>query len=452
MEKKYKNNDASTDKSPLGGDKGGLNIIQIIPGSGGSFYCGNCLRDSKFVDSLKSLGHTVVKVPMYLPLFSDEHDLEDIPVFYGAISIYLKQLYPIFRKAPAWFDRLLNSKPLMKLAAGMAGSTNAKGLEEMTISMLLGEQGQQGEELDKMIDWIGEHCQPDVIHLSNALLLGLARRMKEKLKVPVVCSLQDEDVWVDPMKPSARDHVWKLMSERAADVDAFIAVSDYYAQAAQKWMKLPAEKINTVHLGVDPADYEFSNAAQRKREIGYLSRMNAENGMEVLVDAFILLKKEARFDDVHLHITGGKTGEDTEFIKHQKQKLEHAGIRSFAHFWEGFEGTHRKNFLKRMQLMSVPVLNGEAFGIYLTEAMASGIPVVQPALGAFPEIVNTAGGGVIYEPNTPEALAKAWADLLDDPKKIEQLSNEARASVEKHFDINIQARELVEIYKNIKYC
>jgi glycosyltransferase involved in cell wall biosynthesis len=428
----------------------GLNIIHIIPGSGGSFYCGNCLRDSKYVDSLKKLGHKVVKVPMYLPLFSDEHDLEEIPVFYGAISIYLKQLYPIFRKAPAWFDHLLNSKPMMKLAAGMAGSTNAKGLEEMTISMLLGEQGDQSKELDKMVDWIAEHCQPDVVHLSNALLLGLARKLKEKLNVAVVCSLQDEDVWVEPMKPSAREHVWKLMSERAKDVDAFIAVSDYFAKAAQKWMNLPQEKIHTVHLGVDPADYPFFSTEGKQREIGYISRMNAENGTEVLVDAFIQLKKENRFNDVHLHLTGGHTSEDHSFIKTQKSKLESAGIRQYAHFWEGFEGTHRMNFLKRMQLLSVPVLNGEAFGIYLTEAMASGIPVVQPALGAFPEIISTAGGGVIYQPNTPEALAKAWANLLDDPKKIKQLSHEARASVEKNFDINKQADKMIAVYKKIK--
>ncbi|MDA3928869.1 MAG: glycosyltransferase family 4 protein [Prolixibacteraceae bacterium] len=426
-----------------------MNIIQIIPGSGGSFYCGNCLRDSKFVDSLKSLGHTVVKVPMYLPLFSDEHDLEDIPVFYGAISIYLKQLYPIFRKAPAWVDRLLNSKPMMKLAAGMAGSTNAKGLEEMTISMLLGEEGEQSADLDKMVDWIGEHCKPDVIHLSNALLLGLARRMKEKLNVPVVCSLQDEDVWVDVMKPSAREHVWKLMGERAKDVDAFIAVSEFYAKAAQQWMNLPSEKLHTVHLGVDPADYPFSNAVTRNREIGYISRMNAENGTEVLIDAFILLKKEVRFNDVHLHLTGGSTGEDVSFIKIQKKKLEENEIRSFVHFWEGFEGNHRKNFLKRVQLLSVPVLNGEAFGIYLTEAMASGIPVVQPALGAFPEITNKAGGGLIYKPNTPVALAKAWMKLLDNPKQIEKLSNEARKSVENHFDINTQAEKLIEVYMKL---
>ena len=63
-------------------------------------------------------------------------------------------------------------------------------------------------------------------------------------------------------------------------------------------------------------------------------------------------------------------------------------------------------------MVSVPVRNGEAFGIYLLECMASGVPVVQPALGAFPEIVELAGGGVIYEANTPEALAGSLEILI----------------------------------------
>ena len=122
--------------------------MHIIPGSGGSFYCGNCLRDSKYVEAMRDSDHQVVKLPMYLPLFADEHDLSrEIPVFYGAISIYLKQLYPVFRRAPKWVDRMLNSKPMLKLASKFAGSTRAKGLEEMTVSMLLGEEGQQKEEL-----------------------------------------------------------------------------------------------------------------------------------------------------------------------------------------------------------------------------------------------------------------------------------------------------------------
>ncbi len=270
-----------------------MNIIQIIPGSGGSFYCGNCLRDSKMVLALREQGYNVTKLPMYLPLFADEHDLTDIPVFYGAISLYLKLRYPFLRKAPAWLDRFLNSPPMLKIAASMAGSTRAKGLEEMTISMLLGEEGLQKEELEKMVDWIAENCKPDVIHISNALLLGLARRLKEKLNVVIACSLQDEDTWVEPMKPEFRDKIWELMHERSKEVDAFIAVSDYYADYMKDHMKLPAEKIHTVQLGVDPEDYQVRPVNEKGRNIGFISRMCHANGLDILVDAFLRTKKHA---------------------------------------------------------------------------------------------------------------------------------------------------------------
>ncbi len=216
-------------------------------------------------------------------------------------------------------------------------------------------------------------------------------------------------------------------------------------------MNLPEDKVHTVHLGIDPADYPFLNSVNKKQEIGFISRMNHENGLDIAIDAFLLLKKEKGYEDVHLHLTGGSTGEDAGFLKEQKKKIEASGLRPFIHFWEGFEGHHRMNFLGRMQLLSVPVRNGEAFGIYLTEAMASGIPVVQPKLGAFPEIVGKGGGGVIFEPDTPEALKEAWKSIIDDTGKMEKLSNEARASVEKHFDINVQAEKLVEIYNMIEH-
>ena len=74
-------------------------------------------------------------------------------------------------------------------------------------------------------------------------------------------------------------------------------------------------------------------------------------------------------------------------------------------FHEAFEGAGRKEFFKKVSLISVPVRNGEAFGMYLLESMASGIPVVQPSLGAFPEIISLSGGGIVYQPNTPEELS-----------------------------------------------
>ena len=426
-----------------------MNIVQIIPGSGGSFYCGNCLRDSKYVVALREQGHQVIKIPMYLPIFSDEHDITEIPVFYGAVSIYLKQLYPFLRKCPEWVDRLFNSKPLLKMAASMAGSTNAKGLEEMTVSMLLGENGQQKDELERLVDWMEEHCKPDIVHISNALLLGLAHRIKERLNVPIVCSLQDEDVWVDAMQPAFQDQIWKLMSEKAKDVDLFIAVSNYFSDVMQQRMNLPAEKVHSLYLGVDPFDYDFIQPLHKQRNIGYISRMCHENGLDILVDAFIQLKKKTGFDDVKLILTGGFTGSDEKYIKAIRKELAKEELEGEVEFAEDFEGDGRREFFNKVSAVAVPVRNGEAFGMYLLEAMASGVPVVQPALGAFPEIINISGGGVVYQPNTSESLCEALAGLLSDPKKLNALSLNARKGVETNFNIHDHAKEMIGVYQKI---
>jgi len=424
-----------------------MNILQIIPGSGGSFYCGNCLRDDKFHLAMKKQGHEVTKIPMYLPLFSDEHDLNEIPVFYGAISIYLKQLYPIFRHAPAWVDRLLNSAPMLKLAASMAGSTSAKGLEEMTISMLMGEEGKQKDELNRMVSWMAEYLKPDVIHISNALLLGLATKLKQEFPNAIImCSLQDEDVWVDAMNDSFRDKIWALMSTKAEDVDGFIAVSDFYAQVSLEKMNIPAEKVFTNHLGVDAEEYTCVAAHTKERNMGYISRMCEANGFDIMVDAFIHLKKDPAFADVKLILTGGSTGDDKALIKQIRQKLKDAKLTDQVEFHEDFDGEGRHEFFAKVKIISVPVRNGEAFGLYLLESMASGVPVVQPQLGAFPEIVEKSGGGVIYEDNSPKELASALKDLLNQEDKLQELSLSARKGVANEFNIYRQADKLIAIY------
>jgi glycosyltransferase involved in cell wall biosynthesis len=423
-----------------------MNIVQIIPGSGGSFYCGNCLRDSKMVHALRKSGHQVTIIPMYLPLFSDDKDLSQVPVFYGAVSIYLKQLYPIFRKAPGWVDKFLNSKAVLKFAAGKAGTTRANGLEDMTISMLLGEAGKQSEELDKMVDWIAENCQPDVVHLSNALLLGLAHKIKSKLNVPVICSLQDEHTWVDIMPPAFRSKVWNLMTEKSRDIDQFVSVSQFYAAFCQNKMQIEAERIKTVHLGVDTSDYTFINSIEKQKNIGFLSRMCKDNGLDILVDAFIIAKKQQDLNEVKLLISGGSTNDDKAYIKRIQSKLVKHGLNNCVEFIEDFSDEGKSDFFNRVSLLSVPVRFEEAFGIYLIESMASGIPVIQPEQGAFPEIIQDNKNGRLYKPNEPVQLANAIMELLRHDNTLEQMSLESRKSVENNFDVYIQAEKLLDIY------
>ena len=62
-------------------------------------------------------------------------------------------------------------------------------------------------------------------------------------------------------------------------------------------------------------------------------------------------------------------------------------------------------FLQSLDVMSVPATYAEPKGIFLLEAMATGVPVVQPRRGAFPEIIERTGGGLLVEPDDAEALA-----------------------------------------------
>ena len=426
-----------------------MKIAHIIPGSGGSFYCGNCLRDSKYMKALQDLNQEVIKVPLYLPLFDDAHDLNQVPVFYGAVDIYLKQRFPVFRHMPAFVDKMLNSKPMLHLAAQNAGSTRAKGLEEMTVSMLLGEEGLQKEELERLVQWLRDEAKPDVVHLSNALLLGLARRIKQEMNIPVVCSLQDEDVWVDVMSDKHRDEVWQLMEKRGREVDAFVSVSDFYAREMKKRMHIRPEQLLVNYIGVDAADYPVKPIEQKEPVIGFISRMCEENGLGILIDAFIHLKEDENYHAVKLKITGGKTNDDTTFIKQQKKKIAKAKLENVIFWVEEFEGPSRQDFFDSVAVLTVPVLNGEAFGLYQLEALASGIPLVQPELGAFPEVVGLSEGGLIYHPNSPKKLEKAWKSIILDKEKLTDLSRKGLAGVKAHFDIHKQAGKLVEIYKNV---
>jgi len=427
-----------------------MKIINIVPGFGGTFYCGNCLRDSGFTKSLKDLGHEAHTLPIYLPLFADDSENESgVPVFYGAVNIYLKQNFPFFRKMPAWLERFFNSSPILKYAARKAGSTRAEGLEEMTFSMLRGHEGYQQEELHELITYLKEHEKPDVVHLSNALLLGLAYKIKTELGIPVVCSLQDEDVWVDAMNEQWQEKTWKMMSEKASDVDAFIAVSHYFAGIMADKMKIPAQKLHPIYVGVDPQKYTVFQPALNPPVIGYLSRLCAENGFEILIDAFIELKKNPAFRDAKLRVAGGKTSDDDPFINKQTKKLKKNGFLQDVAFVDAYRKEAVRVFFDGLTVLSVPVLKGEAFGLYQLEALAAGIPMVQPDLGAFPEIIEATGGGVIYQPNSPKALSEKWAEVFSNPEKLQQMSLDGRKSIEEKFNMMELTKKIVRVYERL---
>lgn len=427
-----------------------MKIAYVTPGSGQRFYCQNCFRDTALLRSLASLGHDVVKVPMYLPSdLEGDTNIFETPVFYGAINVFLKEKLPFYRHAPEWIERLFDSSVLLQLAAKKSGSTRATGLEEMTLSMLHGERGRQMSELDHLIRYLRTEIAPDVVHLSNSLLLGLAHRLKNDLGTGVVCSLQDENEWVDLMDEHYQSQVWNLMAEKAVDVDFFVTASQFYSNQSQKQLKIPVDKIKVIYGGIDFDGYQRSTLPFDPPVIGYLCRMSEYFGLGILVDAFIELKKESRFQDLRLYLTGGYSGDDKPFVNRQMKKISEHGFVQDVRVFKDFCKDSRIKFLKSLTVLSVPVPTGEAFGAYQVEALAAGVPIVQPNVGCYPEFIEMTKGGVIYEPNTSEKLATAIASLLSDQEKVRKLGEQGRRVVLEKFSMDQMAKNIEGIYNDV---
>jgi glycosyltransferase involved in cell wall biosynthesis len=428
-----------------------MRIVQITPGSGGSFYCENCLRDAALVAAMRSLGHDVVMVPMYLPLEPEKNMVTaSAPIFFGGLNVYLQQKSAFFRKTPRWLDRLLDSPGLLRWMGRKAGMTSAKDLGETTISMLRGRHGHQTKELDRLTAWLAEQeNKPQVVCLSNILLAGLARPLKAKLGVPVVCLLQDEDGFLDGLAPPYSQKAWEIVGDCSRDMDAFIAVSRYYAAVMAERLRLEEGRLDVVYTGISLDGYQPPQTLPRTPAIGYLSRMCADRGLGTLVDAFVILKKNEKLGRLRLRVAGGERGDDEAFMKQIKHTLNSRGLINDVDFLSDFGRDARHSFLQTLSILSVPERQPVACGMYVLEALAAGVPVVEPAIGVFPELIEMTGGGVLYEPNAAAALAAALETLLLDPDRARDLGRKGRDVVLRKFNIEQTAQQMVRTYERL---
>jgi len=314
--------------------------------------------------------------------------------------------------------------------------------------MLRGEQGRQAKELQRLVEWLNEpDNKPDVVVLSNILLAGVARRIKARLDVPVLSLLQDEDSFLDALTEPYAKQAWQMLAERAEDVDAFIAVSKYYADVMKQRLRVNAERMHVVHMGISLDAYDPPPGEPDIPTIGYLSRMCPDKGLDMLVDAFISLKRNEKLKNTRLQIAGGQTPNDKAFIGNIRQELDSHGLSEDVEFLPTLEHKSKVSFLRTLSVLSVPEKRPIAYGLYVLEALAAGVPVVEPAIGAFCELLEMTGGGVLYEPNDAEALVAAIQPLLFGPNYAHDLGKKGRENVFAKFNIEQTAQKIERIYK-----
>ena len=434
-----------------------MNLVQITPGAG-SMYCGNCLRDNALVAALHRLGHQATLVPVYLPLTLDEPDQSSgVPIFYGGISVFLDHHWPWFRKAPAWIRTLLAAKPLLALAAGRAAKTRPEDVGGLTESMLLGTEGRQARDLEQLVDWLAQHAEPDLVCLSNALLIGMARRIRSALHVPVACMLQGEDAFLDALGEPHRTRCWELLASRVAEADVLMAPSRYFGDLMTRRLGLSHNQVHVVPNGISVAGYDApsvpgpsAEAWFHKPAVGFLARMCPEKGLDTLVEAWMAVRQKRTAPKARLRIAGSCGPADQVFVKALQRKINQAGLDGEVEFFPNLGRQEKVKFLQSLTVFSVPARSGEAFGLYVLEALAAGVPVVQPRTAAFPELIEETGGGVLFPPEDPAALAGILEELLSDPDRARSLGEAGRRAVIKNYSAEAMARRTIEVFESAR--
>jgi glycosyltransferase involved in cell wall biosynthesis len=427
-----------------------MKIVYLITGSGGSFYCGNCYRDMIYLRAIRKVpGINASAIPLYLP--PDDTNSEtgmDKNVFFGAISMYLREKVPFLKNMPVFMDKLVDSRPMLKMAARKAGTTNPEGLEEMTLNMIKGENAFPEKELQRLIDYLCKDGKPDIIHLSNALIIGLARQIKKKLNVKIVCSLLNEDDWIDEMMEPYQSGAWKLIAREANNVDFFLTPSTYYKELFISKTGISGDNFHVIPLGFDP-DLKKIEKKDNYPAIGYFCRINSQNGIDKLVDAFIKLRSSNKLPGLTLHISGGYTGDDKPFIADQIKKIKDNGLKSSVRIYPEFHGNSKQEFFNNIDIMCVPVRKHDGYGLYILEANAAGVPVVQPATGAFPEIIERTGGGITYTPDTVDELSANLMKTLSNRELCIELGKKGQENVLKGLSLIKMSEELSKVYNSL---
>lgn len=395
-------------------------------------------------------GSNASAIPLYLPPDESISDPGfDKNVFFGAISLYLREKVPFLKNMPLFFDKLLDSAPMLRMAAKRAGTTSSEGLEDMTINMITGQNAFPDIELQRLVDYINKDGRPDILHLSNALIIGLARQLKKKMDVIIVCSLLNEDDWLDDMAEPYRSNSWKLIAKEASNVDAFVTPSNYYKQLFIDKTGISGENIHVIPLGIEPGNLTTLKKTIKTPGLGYFCRLNSHNGFDKIVDAFIEIRKQDAIPGLTFHVSGGYTGVDKAFIREQIKKIKENGLRDSVRIYPEFHGYSKERFFSSIDIMSVPVRKYDGYGLYILEANAAGVPVVQPDTGAFPEIIHSSGGGIVYSPDSVNKLTESIINLFNNNDLRRKLGNNGRENIQKFFTLDRMAEGLSDVYSSV---
>jgi glycosyltransferase involved in cell wall biosynthesis len=423
-----------------------LRILSVTAGAGG-MYCGSCLRDNVLAGELQARGHDVTLLPVYTPTRTDEENVSESQVFFSGISVYLEQNFALFRKTPAILDFVWDTPAVIRAATGRGVSVDPEFLGDMTVSMLRGEQGNQAKEFRKLLRHLKAQPAFDVVMLPTSLLASLAPPIRRELGVPIVCTLSGEDLFLEGLATHYKKEAKSLIASHAPAVTRFVATSDYYAEFMASYLDLPRRRIATVPIGIRFDGFEPAPAgdASRPFTIGYMARIAPEKGLHLLASAYIRLRRELGLPESRLEAAGYLAPEHRTYLEGVTQALSAVGLEREFVCHGTIDRARKLAFLRGLDVLSVPSPYAEPKGLYLLEALATGVPVVEPKHGTFPEVIEKTGGGVLFAPNDARDLADRLLELHQDPARRLELGRRGSENVRRHYSAASMAERTLAV-------
>ncbi len=427
-----------------------MKAVFLTAGAAG-MYCGSCMHDNSLARAMRDQGVDCVLQPVYTPIRTDDESIAEEQVFFGGIHVYLLQQMPWLRWVPESIRRTLDWPPLLRLVTRRTHATDAGKLGELAVSMLKGAEGRQSDEVQRMVNWLADEMKPDAILFSNLLIGGSLPSIRNRMpSARLVVLLQGDDIFLDYLRGDARAEAIRHCRQLVSQVDRFVVNSRFYANKMKAMLEIPDDKIVVTPLSIDIEPFQGIAADCKPKSnsdfrLGYLARIAPEKGLHRLVDTFIRLASQSCHDDVSLHVAGWLGEANRPYLQEQQRKIADAAL-SHRFTYHGSPSLEEKiAFLHTLDLFCVPTDYEDPKGLFVLESLAAGVPVVQPSHGAFGELIEATGGGLVVQPDCVDELSAAIQRLIADNELREKLGREGCSRVYANHSIESAARQMHQI-------
>lgn len=432
-----------------------MRAVFLTAGAAG-MYCGSCMHDNALVKELHRQEVDCLLQPVYTPIRTDQASVADEQVFFGGIHIYLLQQMPWLRWIPASIRRPLDWAPVIRFATRKTHATDANKLGDLAVSMLRGINGYQSEEVKRLAHWLATDIQPQAIVLSNLLIGGAIPVIRERLpNCKIIVVLQGDDIFLDHLPEASRQQAIGLCQTLVKHVDHFLVNSKFYAQKMGELLAIPDSKFEITPLSIDVTPYRELNHGSSSApnnpdqnglfRLGYLARIAPEKGFHHLVDAFVDLASSNEHPELALHAAGWLGESNQSYFEEQVDKIRKAGLSDRFTYHGSPDLDDKVKFLRTLDLLSVPTDYHEPKGLFVLEALAAGVPVIQPNHGAFPELLESTGGGLLVPPGSPNELSSVIESLKRQPDRLAQLAEQGQRAVHEKHSIEMAAAQLKQL-------